>query len=101
MLARLRHHAFVGRDHEQHDVDPADAAQHVLDEALVPRHVDDAEVDACGRHERREPQVDRDAAPLLFRQAIGVDSGQAAHERGLAVIDVAGGADDREADGWR
>ena len=30
-------------------------------------------------------------------QAVGIDAGQRAHQRGLAVIDVAGGADDHGA----
>ena len=38
--------------------------------------------------------VNGDAAPLLFRQAIGVDAGKGLYQRGLAVVDVPGGADD-------
>ncbi len=41
-----------------------------------------------------EAEVDGDAARLLLRQAVGVDAGQGPDQRGLAVIDVAGGADD-------
>ena len=41
-----------------------------------------------------EAQVDRDAARLLLGQAVGVDAGQRAHQRRLAVVDVARGADD-------
>ena len=43
VLARLRLDGFVGGDHEQHQVDAADAGEHVLDEALVAGHVDEAE----------------------------------------------------------
>ena len=42
----------------------------------------------------REAELDRDAARLLFLQAIGIDAGQRLDQRALAVIDVAGGADD-------
>ncbi|MNC94695.1 hypothetical protein D3C83_116100 [compost metagenome] len=42
----------------------------------------------------RKPELDRDAARLLFFQAIGIDARQGADERAFAVIDVAGGADD-------
>ena len=42
----------------------------------------------------REAELDGDAAFLLFLQAIGIDAGERVHERALAVIDVAGGADD-------
>ena len=31
---------------------------------------------------------------LLLRQAVGVDAGESLHQRGLAVVDVAGGSDD-------
>ena len=101
VLAGLRHHAFVGCDHEQHEVDAAHARQHVLDEALVPRHVHDAGVHAAGGQERGEAEIDRDAAPLLLGEAVGVNARQPSHERGLAVIDVAGGADHGQSRGDR
>ena len=41
-----------------------------------------------------EPQVDGDAAALFFFQAVGVDAGERFDQGGLAVVDVAGGADD-------
>ncbi len=42
VFTRLRHDAFVGCDDEQRQVDAAGAGQHVLDEALVAGHVDNA-----------------------------------------------------------
>ena len=42
----------------------------------------------------REAEVDGDAAALFFFQTVGVDAGEGADQRGLAVIDVSGGADD-------
>ena len=53
VLARLRHHGFVGRDDQHDQVDAAGAGQHVLDEALVARDVDEREVDRR-RFEMRE-----------------------------------------------
>ena len=44
--------------------------------------------------ERREAEIDRDAPSLLLGQPVGIDAGERAHERGLAVIDVARGAED-------
>ena len=41
-----------------------------------------------------EAEIDRQPAPLLFRQAVGIDAGQGAHQRGLAVIDMAGSGQD-------
>ena len=41
-----------------------------------------------------EPEIDRDAARLLFLQPIGIDPGQRAHQRALAVVDVPRRADD-------
>ncbi|GIS58840.1 MAG: hypothetical protein CM1200mP2_10650 [Planctomycetaceae bacterium] len=38
-------------------------------------------------------QVDRNAAGLLFRQPVRIDTGKSPDESGLAVIDVPGGAD--------
>jgi hypothetical protein len=37
-------------------------------------------------------EVERDAARLFFRQAVGIDAGQRLHQRGLAVVDVTRGA---------
>ena len=47
----------------------------------------------------REPEVDRDAARLFFLQPIGIGAGQRLDERALAVIDVAGRADDERSHG--
>ena len=48
MLARLRHDPVVGRDDQQHEVDAGGAGQHVVHEALVAGHVDEAEHVAVG-----------------------------------------------------
>ena len=42
----------------------------------------------------REPEIDRDAARLLFFQPIRIDAGQRLDERALPVIDVPRRADD-------
>jgi hypothetical protein len=66
-------------------------------------HVDDPGFDAAGV-EVREAEIDRDAALALLLQPIGVDAGQRLDERRLAVVDVAGGADDdvhAEAEGFK
>ena len=38
--------------------------------------------------------VNRDAAALLLFETIGVDAGESLNQRGLAVVDMSGGADD-------
>ena len=93
MLARLRHHGFVGRHDKDDEIDAAGAGEHVLDEALVARDVDERHVDVADRHVG-EAEVDRDAARFFFLEAIGIRAGQRAHQRALAVIDVTSGADD-------
>ncbi len=94
MLLGLRHHAVVGGDGEEHEVDAVGAGEHVADEALVAGDVDDAGAGAVGEGEVGEAEIDRDAALLFFLEAVGVLAGQGFDERGFAVIDVAGGADD-------
>ena len=49
VLDGLRHHAVVGGDHQQRVVDAAHAGQHVADEALVARHVHEADQAAARR----------------------------------------------------
>ncbi len=97
MLAGLRHDAVIGGDHQQHEIDAGRAGQHVVHELLVARHVDEADDLPIGARPVGEAEIDGDAARLLLRQAIGIDAGQRAHQRGLAVIDMARGADDHAA----
>ena len=94
MLAGLRLNGFVGRDREQHQVDAADAGQHVFDEALVARHVHETQPEIGRQLQVREADIDRNAAPLLLFQAVSVDARECFHERGFAVVDVAGRAHD-------
>ena len=66
VLLGLRHPPIVGGDDEQGEVDRADAGDHVLDEVLVARDVDDPDRDdvtpSAVRVEVGEAEVDRDAA---------------------------------------
>ena len=97
MLAGLRHDAVVGGDHEQHEIDAGGAGQHVVDEFLMPRHVDKAEHGAVRCRQIGEAEIDGNATRLFFLEPIGIDAGQRADQRGLTVIDVAGGSDDHDA----
>ena len=51
-------------------------------------------VSPAGSVQVREAELDGDAALFFLFEPIGVDAGERAHQRGLAVIDVTGGADD-------
>src|SRR5690606_1626732 len=63
---------------------------------FVTRNVDKAQ-DAAIRHRHvRKTQVDRDAARLFFLQPVRIDAGKRADQRGLAVVDMSGGADDHD-----
>jgi hypothetical protein len=93
VLARLRHDAFIGGDDQQHHIHAAGAGDHGLQEPLVARDVDQPEAPPA-HVEVREAELDRDAALFLFLEPIGLDPRQRAHQRGLAVIDVPGGAED-------
>ena len=44
MLARLGHDSFVGSNHEEGQIDAADAGQHVFDEIPVARHIHEADL---------------------------------------------------------
>jgi hypothetical protein len=89
VLARLRHHAVVGGDDHQIQVDAGRAGDHRAHEALVAGHVDDAQRAAGGQLQRRVAERDRDPARLLLGQPVGVGAGQRQHDRRLAVVDVA------------
>ena len=104
MFARLRHDRIVGSDHQDGEIDAGGAGEHVLDEAFMARHIDDAEAVIAPLTPRPSPRrrefqgceadVDGDAARFLFGQAVAVDAGEGLDERRFAVVDMAGGAED-------
>ena len=93
VLAGLRHHTVVGGDRHQKQVDAARARDHRPYKPLVPGNVDHRQPPPRGQLEARVAELDRDPPRPLLREPVGVDSGQRAYQRGLAVIDVAGGSE--------
>src|SRR6266849_6274068 len=98
MFASLRLDPFIGGDYEQHQVDAADACKHVAHKALVAGDIDKTQANFAaiggGEFEVGEADVDGDATPFFFFEAIGVNAGQGFDEGCFAVIDMSGGADD-------
>jgi hypothetical protein len=100
VLARLGHRPLVARDHDERHVHAARAGKHVFDEPLVAGHVHDARVDRrrAGRPRRQiqvgKAQINRHAARLFLVQPVGIRARERANQRGLAVVHVAGRADD-------
>jgi hypothetical protein len=88
----LRHHAFVSRDDERDHVNPVCARQHVLDETLMTRNVYEADGEVS-QSKLGEAQINRNPAPLLFRQTIRVHARQRTHKRSFPVIYMTGSAD--------
>ena len=96
MFDGLRLDALGRRHDEQRRIDAGGAGQHVVHEALMTGHVDEAELAAVAEVAVGVAQVDGDAARLLLLEAIGIDAGQRLHQRGLAVIDMARRSDDHD-----
>ena len=90
-LDRLRHHAFIGRDHQDHDVGDLGAARAHRGERLVTGSIDESYRAAIGL-DRVRADVLRDAAEFLLGD-LGV--ADRVEQRGLAVIDVAHHGDHR------
>jgi hypothetical protein len=74
----------------------------------VPGDVDEVEAGPVVEVEVGVADVDRHAPGALLGQAVRVDAGDRPQQRRLAVVDVAGGADDdrhrsvnRSRSGWR
>jgi hypothetical protein len=63
----------------------------------VAGHVYKADTVAAGEREMCEPEIDRNAARLLFGQPIGIHPRQGADERSLPVVDMAGRTHDNSA----
>ena len=93
VLERLRLGPLTRVDDEQEEVDAGRAGDHRPDEPLVARDVDHREVRPVGELQLGVPEHDRDPAPLLLREAVGVDPGERLDELRLAVVDVTGGAE--------
>ena len=100
VLDGLWHHSVVGGDADQREVDAGGTADHRPHEALVAGDIHDAEPQVVVERELRVAEHDRDAPPPLLLEPVGIDAGQRAHERRLAVVDVAGGPE-REVAGHR
>src|SRR5262249_1876314 len=66
----------------------------VVHQVFMPRHIDEADNLAARPRPIRKAKVDGDAARLLLLQPVGVDAGQSAHQRGLAMVDMSCGAND-------
>src|SRR5687768_785956 len=94
MLGRLGLPSLVGIDDEEADGGASGPRQHVADEALVTRHVDDPDLVARGEAEPGEAEIDGQTASLLFGETVGVHPGQSLDQRRLSVVDVPGGAYD-------
>ena len=73
---------------------PPAPASMVWTKLLVAGHVDEAEHRPVRRRQIGEAEIDGDAARLFLLQPIAIDAGQRFDQRGLAMIDMAGGADD-------
>ena len=85
---------LVQSDDEEDEVYARGACDHGADEALVPRHVDEAEAHAPGKVRMGESQLDGDASALLLVEAVAVDARKGLDERCLAVVYVPGGSHD-------
>src|SRR5438105_11988087 len=96
MLAGLWHHGIV-RGHDQNgQVNARGAGQHVLDKALVARHIDDAEAELA-QVKNGKTNVNGDAAGFFFGEPVTVDAGKRLHQGSLAVVDVPSCAEDQVA----
>ena len=95
VLPGLGHDPLVRGYHQQHQVHAADSGDHGPDETLVAGDVNDPEAQVPRQFQVGEAELDGNAARLLLLQAVRVDAGQRLHQRGLAVIDMPGGAENQ------
>ena len=93
MFARLWFHGFIGCNHQENRFDARRTGKHVADKAFVAGHIDKTQALAARQHQRREAKINRNAAPLLFGQTIGILTSEGADKRSFPVIDVPGCAD--------
>src|ERR1700684_911260 len=105
MLNGLWLDPFLGGDHQPDNAHATSPGKHVMNKKAVAGYID--KTDSDGRTVRRhnieegEAKIDGDAAPLLFRQAIRIDTSECMNQRGLAVIDVTCRSDNQGLDRCR
>ena len=92
VLPGLGHDPFVRGDDQGHQVHAGGPGHHVAHEALVPRHVHDAQVLARGQFQLGKAQLDGDAPEFFFLEAVRIGPGEGLDQGALAVVNVPGGA---------
>ena len=90
VLPGLRHGAVAGVNHQEGVLHGGNAGHHVVDEAVVPRHIDEAENAAAFPPLVGKAKVYGQAASPLLGQYVRVHAGQRLDEAGLAVVHMAG-----------
>ena len=101
MFLRLRHPAVIRSNDQQGAIDRADPGHHVLDEILVTRHVNHAEIIRGLRllrvHQRPlgKAQIDRNPSTFFLGQPVGDLAGQILYQSTLAMVDMAGCGHDK------
>ena len=106
MFLRLRHPGIVGGNDEKREIDRADACHHVVDKIGVSRDVDHAELEGvvafAGKGKVGKAELNSNASFFFLRQTIWIGAGEGLDQGRLAVVDMAGGADDEmlSGHGW-
>src|SRR5690606_9003818 len=93
VLPGLRHDTFVGGDDQQDQIYAGSASDHILDETLVTRHINQGRPSPARQLKLGETKVDGQSTTLLLRQPVGILTGQSQDQRRFAMIDVAGSSD--------
>src|SRR5262245_33173387 len=93
VLFRLGHDAVVSGNGEQSEVDTVRTREHVADEPLMPRNVDDARTTSVGQIEVRKTEIDGDTSFLLFFEAVRIFARQGFDQTRLSMINVSCGSD--------
>src|SRR6185295_11340393 len=97
MFGRLLPPSLVSRDDKQYGGRGPETGQHVADEPLVSRYIDEGEQlvgGPAGQGRPRVAEIDRHAPPAFFGPAVRLHPGQRPDQRRLSVVDVAGRGDD-------
>ena len=94
MLLCLGHDPLVRRHHQQGQVDAARPRQHIADEFLMARHVDDPRLAPIRQVQICKPQLNGNASALFLLQPVRIDAGQGVDQAGFPMVHMARRADD-------
>ena len=92
---------FIGRDHQQGQINAPHTGQHIFDKIAMARHIHNADL-FFSQSQPGKAEINSHQALFFLRQPVRINPGQRLDQRGFAMIHMSGGTDNVHKSGeWR